>query len=73
MDSQVPNKVVYEALINKTIILTEIDEETYLDLKKKYLRTNSHTITDTTVATPSGGSSGGGGGYGLAGFSPSYK
>ena len=27
MDSQVPNKVVYEALINKTIILPELDEE----------------------------------------------
>ena len=67
------NNTAVEALLDDAFMTGRIDEETYLDLKKKYLRTNSHTITDTTVATPSGGSSGGGGGYGLAGFSPSYK
>lgn len=67
------NNTAVEALLDDAFMTGRIDEETYLDWKKKYLRTNSQTITDTTVATPSGGSSGGGGGYGLAGFSPIYK
>ena len=37
MDSQVPNKVVYEALINKTIVLPGLDEEiTFIKPEKTY-------------------------------------
>lgn len=37
MDSQVPNKVVYEALTNKTIILPNLDEEiTFIKPEKTY-------------------------------------
>lgn len=37
MDSQVPNKVVYEALVNKDIILPGLDEEiTYIKAEKTY-------------------------------------
>jgi sugar fermentation stimulation protein A len=37
MDSQVPNKVVYEALVSKDIILPDLDEEiTYIKAEKTY-------------------------------------
>jgi peptidoglycan hydrolase-like protein with peptidoglycan-binding domain len=67
------NNTAVEALLDDAFMTGRIDEATYLDWKKKYKRDKSHTITDTTVATPSRGSSSGSGGYGLAGFSPSYK
>jgi|GEM_PF-531032 len=46
------NNTAIEALLDDAFMTERIDEATYLDWKKKYLRTNSHTITDTTVATP---------------------
>ena len=48
------NNTAVEALLDDAYMTERIDEETYLDWKKKYLRTNGHTITDTTVATQSG-------------------
>ena len=37
MDSQVPNKVIYEGLINKKIILPELNEEIiYIKPEKTY-------------------------------------
>ena len=39
---------------------------------EKYRKENGHTITDTTVATPSGSSSSGSGGRGFSGISTKY-
>ena len=48
------NNTAVEALLDDAYMTERIDEETYLDWKKKYLRTNGHAITDTTVAMPTG-------------------
>lgn len=66
------NNTAIEAILDDAFMTERIDEATYLDWRKKYLRTNSHTITDTTVATP-GGPTGGGHGIGLAGVNNVIK
>lgn len=54
------NNTAIEALLDDAFMTERIDEATYLDWKKKYLRTNSRTTTDTTVGTL-GGPTGSGG------------
>ena len=48
------NNTAIEALLDDAFMTERIDEATYLDWKKKYLRTNSRTTTDTTVAALGG-------------------
>lgn len=68
------NNTAIEALLDDAFMTERIDEATYLDWKKKYLRTNSHTTTDTTVETPPRGSTGSGRGFsGLAGVNNVIK
>jgi peptidoglycan hydrolase-like protein with peptidoglycan-binding domain len=61
------NNTAIEALLDDAFMTERIDEATYLDWKKKYLRTNSRTTTDTTVAALGGPTGSGAGGGGLAG------
>ena len=52
------NSNAIEVLVDDWYLTGRITEEQRDDYRKKYLKGNSHVITDTTVATPTGGGGG---------------
>ena len=52
------NNNAIEVLVDDWYLTGRITEEQRDDYRKKYLKGNSHVITDTTVATPTGGGGG---------------
>lgn len=62
-----------ESMIDHLYDAYMISDEEYKKMLARYTKSNGHTITDTTVATPSRGTASGGRGAGLSGVTNSYK